>query len=69
MWNAPPQRCHDVMQRRGPQRGDDAHGARHGRKRPLARGVEQAFGFEACLALQELLEQRALPRAPQAFDH
>jgi hypothetical protein len=65
---APPQGGDDVVQRRSSQGRHDAHGARHGRQRTLARRIEQPFGFETRLALQELLEQRALPRAPQALD-
>ena len=67
--HAPPQGCDHVMQRGSAQRGHDADRPRHGGQRPLAGGVEQAFGLEARLALQELLEQRALPGPAQALDH
>jgi hypothetical protein len=57
------------VQRRGAQRGHQAHRARHDRQRPLALGIEEPFGFEPRLALQELLEERALSGTLQAFDH
>jgi len=58
-----------VAQRRRAQRGDHADAARHGRQRALGRRIEQAFGLQLRLQPQELLEQRALPRALHGFDH
>ena len=67
--HAAPQRGHHVVQCGGAQRRDEAHRARHDRQRPLALDIEEPFGLEPRLALQELLEQSALSCALQAFDH
>ena len=66
--SAPPQRGHDVVQRRGAERGHHADAARQHRQRPLAGRVEQALRFQPGLELQELLEQGALAGPAQAFD-
>lgn len=56
------------MQCRSAERRHDADGSRHHGQRAFACRIEQSFALQPCLALQELLEERALPGARQAFD-
>ncbi len=57
MRGAPGERGHHVVQRRAGGGRDHADGAHERRQRPLASGVEQAFGREARAQPQELLVQ------------
>ena len=49
-------------------RGDDADGAREGRQRPLARGIEEPFGLELALELLEGELERAEPLGLHQLD-
>ena len=63
------QRRHDIAQRRRAERGDHAQPARVGRHGPLQRRIEQAFGFEPRLQIEELFEQRARACTLHGLDH